>query len=209
MITVDDINKEKEMDLRIRRSKGLIYDALLRLLEEMDYKNITIKIIAEEAAVSRPTFYRIYRDKDEILLKYMDEIFEEFFSSVVYNLKNDRNHTEVGTKLFQKWRDNRDFFVALQKADLLFKVLERFVDYSSLFQEQIKRIENKKNTRYHRYLANCCGGGIFMMLYSWFQDNLNPGANDIGEVLGKFYKFIFEETKYYDSIGDSDSDDLT
>ncbi len=43
-----------------------------------------------------------------------------------------------------------------------------------------------------------------MMLYSWFQDDLNPGANDIGEVLGKFYKFIFDETRYYDSIGDSD-----
>jgi len=206
MITVDEINKDKEMDLRIKRSKGLIYDALVRLLEEMDYKYITIKNITEEAAVSRPTFYRIYRNKDEILLKYMDEIFEEFFSSILENLRNDQNHDILGRKLFEKWRDNRDFFVSLQKADLLFKVLERFVDYSALFQEELKRKENKKNTHFHRYLANCCGGGIFMMLYSWFQDSLNPGANDIGEVLGKFYKFIFEETKYYDSIGDSDSE---
>lgn len=97
----------------------------------------------------------------------------------------------------------------LQKADLLFKVLERFVDYSALFQEQIKRKENKTNTRFHRYLANCCGGGIFMMLYSWFQDSLNPCADDIGEVLVKFYKFIFEETKYYDSIGEDNPEKWT
>lgn len=200
MITIEDINTEKEMDLRIKRSKGLIYDALVRLLEDMDYKSITIKHITEEASVSRPTFYRIYNNKDEILLKYMDEIFEEFFSSILENLRKERNHDVLGRGLFQKWKDNRDFFVALQKADLLFKVMVRFVDYSALFQEQIKRKENKKNTHYHRYLANCCGGGIFMMLYSWFQDDLNPGANDIGEVLGRFYKFIFEETKYYDDI---------
>ncbi len=200
MITIDEINSEKEKDIRIRRSQGLIYDALLRLLEEMDYKDISIKHITEEAAVSRPTFYRIYHDKDEILLKYMDEIFEEFFTPIRGNLIEERNHEEIGRRLFQKWKDNRDFFMPLEKSNLFLKVLNRFVDYTVLFQEQIKRGENKKNTHFHHYLANCCGGGVFMMLYSWFQDNLNPGADDIGEVLGRFYKFIFEETRYYDQI---------
>jgi AcrR family transcriptional regulator len=198
MITIEEINTEKERDLRIKRSRGLIYDALVRLLEDMEYKDITIKDITGEAAVSRPTFYRLYQNKDEILLKYLDEIFEEFFSSILENLRKERNHDVLGRGLFNKWKDNRDFFVALQKADLLFKVMERFVDYSALFQEQIKRKDNKKNTHFHRYLANCCGGEIFMMLYSWFQDGLNPGSSDIGEVLGRFYRFIFEETKYYD-----------
>jgi len=198
MITIEEINTEKERDLRIKRSRGLIYDALVRLLEDMEYKDITIKDITGEAAVSRPTFYRLYQNKDEILLKYLDEIFEEFFSSILDNLRKERNHDVLGRGLFNKWKDNRDFFVALKKADLLFKVMERFVDYSALFQEQIKRKDSKKNTHFHRYLANCCGGGIFMMFYSWFQDDLNPGASDIGEVLGRFYKYIFEETKYYD-----------
>jgi AcrR family transcriptional regulator len=57
----------EKLDPRIRRTRGLLQDALKRLLEEKEFDKITIQDITEAATLNRATFYAHYPDKFALL----------------------------------------------------------------------------------------------------------------------------------------------
>ncbi|HVI41382.1 MAG TPA: TetR/AcrR family transcriptional regulator, partial [Anaerovoracaceae bacterium] len=70
-----------QADLRVVRSKKLIREAFIDLIEEKGYKNITIKEISKKAMVNRKTFYNHYDSVDalfaDILRTTMDLLLED------------------------------------------------------------------------------------------------------------------------------------
>lgn len=56
-----------KVDPRIIRTRQLIKDAFIDLLQEMDINKITINRIAERATVNRVTFYLHYRDIQDMM----------------------------------------------------------------------------------------------------------------------------------------------
>ncbi|MCW9134627.1 TetR/AcrR family transcriptional regulator [Bacillus paramycoides] len=73
----------KKADLRIIRTKKLIYDAFIKLIAEKGYDAITIQDIADEALINRATFYSHYRDKQDLLTKLSQGALEELTSKMV------------------------------------------------------------------------------------------------------------------------------
>jgi AcrR family transcriptional regulator len=67
-------NIEVVEDLRVRRTRKMIQEALLELTVEKGYAAITVQDIADRAMINRSTFYRHYLDKDDLLVQYMDEV---------------------------------------------------------------------------------------------------------------------------------------
>ena len=61
-------------DKRIRRSRRLLKEGLLSLLEQKDFKDITAKDITEQADLNRGTFYLHYGDTKELLGSIEDDI---------------------------------------------------------------------------------------------------------------------------------------
>jgi AcrR family transcriptional regulator len=55
-------------DRRMRRSRDLLFRALVALILEKGYDRITVQDILDRADVGRSTFYEHYRSKDELLL---------------------------------------------------------------------------------------------------------------------------------------------
>ena len=68
---------DPKVDRRILRTRKLLWEALIALIEEKDYSEITIQDIADRANVNRVTFYLHYRDKQDLLVKSVEVIFEE------------------------------------------------------------------------------------------------------------------------------------
>lgn len=66
-----------EKDPRAIRTKNLIKASFAKLLEEKDFKYITIKDITTEATINRATFYAHYIDKYILLEELIVECFEE------------------------------------------------------------------------------------------------------------------------------------
>src|SRR5438876_2233762 len=69
-------------DLRARRTRKWLQDALIGLMKEKAFEDIQITELTGRAQVSRPTFYLHFRSKEELLLSHVDVIFEEFHSEV-------------------------------------------------------------------------------------------------------------------------------
>jgi len=66
----------KITDRRVRRTNKQLRDALLALILEKGYDVITIQDIVDRADLSRATFYLHYRDKEELLVSSLEEMFD-------------------------------------------------------------------------------------------------------------------------------------
>ena len=67
----------EKQDRRVRKTQQALNDALVALILEKGYDAITIKDITDRADVAHATFYRHYRDKDELLRQKLGEIVGE------------------------------------------------------------------------------------------------------------------------------------
>ena len=65
-----------KMDRRVQRTLQSLRTALLDLIKEKDYDEISIEEITERANVGRTTFYLHYKDKEDLLM--------EEFSTIMY-----------------------------------------------------------------------------------------------------------------------------
>ena len=61
-------------DRRVRRTRGLLQDALLTVMARKGYDAVTVQDIIDEADVGRSTFYAHFLDKDDLLLSGLDEL---------------------------------------------------------------------------------------------------------------------------------------
>jgi len=81
---------QNSSDLRVRRTRKLLREALIALIEERSFDGITVGEIAERAMVSRAAFYRSYQDKYDLV----EQIFEEMVATVVREIDPLR-HTVI------------------------------------------------------------------------------------------------------------------
>ncbi len=63
-------------DLRVRRTRKLLQQALIQLTIEKGFADVTVRDITERAMVNRATFYRHYVDKYDLLSKYIEGLSE-------------------------------------------------------------------------------------------------------------------------------------
>jgi len=61
-------------DRRVRRTRRTLHDALLALVLEKGYEQITVQDILDRADIGRSTFYAHYRDKDALLFTSFEDL---------------------------------------------------------------------------------------------------------------------------------------
>jgi len=64
-------------DPRVKRTRRGLREAFVRLILKTGYDAISIQDIATEAQAARITFYRHYRDKEELLTDCLNVLYEE------------------------------------------------------------------------------------------------------------------------------------
>ena len=68
---------EQPIDLRVRRTRKLLWEALLAEMSERAFEDITVTDICERAMVHRTTFYKHYQDKYALLEQGMRQMYDE------------------------------------------------------------------------------------------------------------------------------------
>ena len=67
---------QKKEDRRVKYTKMVLRESLIKLLSQKDISHITIKEICDAADVNRATFYAHYTDPYDLLEKIENELFE-------------------------------------------------------------------------------------------------------------------------------------
>jgi len=103
-------------DLRVRRTRKLLQQALLEAASEKGFAHVTVRDITERAMVNRTTFYRHYEDKYDLLAHYIEELSELIDSNEGETSPGNQPLPSLDTppsglaKLLQHMQANADFY---------------------------------------------------------------------------------------------------
>jgi AcrR family transcriptional regulator len=64
-------------DRRVRRTRERLHQALIDLILEKGYHQVTVQNLTERADVGRSTFYSHYETKDDLLVGLLDRLVED------------------------------------------------------------------------------------------------------------------------------------
>ncbi|ONI72955.1 TetR family transcriptional regulator [Actinosynnema sp. ALI-1.44] len=70
-----------QQNLRVRRTRILLRDALVELIDERGFDRITVGELTTRAMVSRAAFYRNYRDKYHLAEQVFDDALDELMAT--------------------------------------------------------------------------------------------------------------------------------
>jgi len=85
--------REEKIDPRVKRTRALLHNSFLELLDEQSFKSITVQSITNRAEVNRATFYAHFSDKftllkDSIRLEFRKELDKHVLSACDYSSDN-------------------------------------------------------------------------------------------------------------------------
>lgn len=134
----------KKMDPRTRRTRAMMEEAILGLMEEKDYPKITVQEIARKSGLNRATFYLHYYDKDDLLEKLMNAALDDLRKSmrvrgIEFRYDNDYPHP-IFVRLFEKMMiESRFYRIMLVNEKIPYftkrvsEVIEEFVREATIY----------------------------------------------------------------------------
>lgn len=105
-------------DRRVRRTQQLLAEALIALTLEKGYEAVTIRDITKRADIGYATFFRHYRDKDELLKDVLDVVLDELTSLLCTPLPTD-DPLNTGILLFHFIQEHEQVVRVLLKSHSL------------------------------------------------------------------------------------------
>lgn len=126
-------------DPRVIRTRKLLQDATLELVKEQPYSKISVSDIAERAGVARPTFYLHYRSNDEVIVDYLDSIFENYLEEITPKIHQGPDGI-FAQNLFEQVQRNAVKLRPLLESSASHLLMERFRDYITYVSKML--IEN-------------------------------------------------------------------
>lgn len=164
------------------RSQRKINQALIDLMADIPYKDITISKLTTHAGLSRRTFYRNYTSKDDIINEYYYIIWEEYTKE----LKNEKDMslTNIALIFFNtmyKYRELLSLFNQNKLFGLFLNQVSRLMikDYSNRSASS-----NQMESENLAYITLFVSGGFFQMAKAWF----DGGQKESPEKLAGYLK---------------------
>lgn len=160
------------------RSRQKMIQALLTLMELYDYREITVTQIAQEARLSRKTFYRLFSGKDEILSLFFEGLFQQWSAQIA--ARDVHHYWDVVQLFFDFWKERRTLLALLQKNGLLPRVFEQSYRYSlPAFAAVRSRETADALSRPLPYMLAYSVGGMHSMLLKWMELGMEVPSSEL------------------------------
>jgi AcrR family transcriptional regulator len=155
-------------NIRVRRTRILLRDALVELIEERGFDKTTVGEICERAMVSRAAFYRNYRDKYHLV----EQIFDEARSGLrVFDEADPRSPLERWVGFIEHIDGYHRMYGALlgRRGSPWFAERMR----SSMAEIGIRHLQLPETTR---GLVSTVLGAMFVQSITWWLENDRPSS---------------------------------
>jgi len=87
------------VDRRIRKTRALLVQGLIHLLQQKDIKDISVKELTDMVDINRGTFYLHYSDIYDMINTIEDDMFREFSDILDKDLNNTLDNTSYSAVL--------------------------------------------------------------------------------------------------------------
>jgi AcrR family transcriptional regulator len=196
------LSANRSNDLRVRRTRKWLQEALIGLMKEKPFQDIQITELTERAQVSRPAFYLHFRSKEELLLSHVDVVFDEFHAQVLKEIAHGKiDGARFSIMLFQYWeRDIETLRLVIQAGnpDIL---LDRLKEHVGVIFAEVaaKTRQSATDPRLKELVAGFVAGGAYMLLTEWVTQEMPFSGEQMGllfyELTGRWENLLAATTK--------------
>jgi len=184
----------RKLDRRIQRTRQLLRDALLALIAEKGYHNITVQDVTDQANVARTTFYLHYKDIDDLLFSSMAAIYEELLVKWLERtpsiLKPDDNPQGYGdTEDFEHVAAYESFYRAMMSENGSMKFMVRVQQYLTQAMERTLRLcvpEGVTPAMPLDMLAAMLAGSEIGVMMWWIQNDMPYTPETMSRLCDRF-----------------------
>lgn len=168
------------------RSKKEISDALLRLMQEYPYTEISVKQIILETDLVRKTFYLNFSSKDDVLAYIINKVILE------YTQAQSASSEDPISVIFEFCDKNRDFLSLLHKNNLLYLLLLRLNEVIP----ECNSTTDMGNNPFVKligdldpdYLISFNIGAIWNVIFKWVNRGMTDSLDEIRITIEKYLK---------------------
>jgi len=160
--------------------KKCLRDSYFSLLKNKNTENISISEIVKLAGLSRMSFYRYYKTKDDIVRQYIEDTFQEFMEELKNNPVKDLQ--VPATLLFSYFRSNKTRIKILIEQGLFhlfFESFSHFLQESNLVINSKPNISEESLQYYYQYTS----GGILNLIEGWMSGEMEESDEEMALVL--------------------------
>lgn len=177
------MSNNESQDLRVRRTRKWLQEALLSLMLEKPMSKISIAEITDRAQVSRPTFYLHYRYKEEVLEDYLDSMYRNFMIDMNPHL-DSIIQGKMAIKFFEQIGDQAVFLKSLINSEVSSLVMNKLHKYCyDVIKQSLKQAPYMSidDTTWDFVIASIAGS-VYAMSIQWLQTDMASSPKEMGEL---------------------------
>ncbi|MFI3312985.1 MAG: TetR/AcrR family transcriptional regulator [Eubacteriales bacterium] len=157
------------------RSKQWMADALLILIKDTPYEQISITNITEKAGVSRLTFYRNFESKEDILRFHFDRVFSAYIASVQVD---EFDLEQALCQCFRFWQNLKSDIKVYLKNDLhrvMYHPMEQYLN--------IVLSKGQYNNAFTQIQKTFIVGGLFATMVSFTEEQSEQSPEEMASAV--------------------------
>lgn len=177
-------------DARVRKTKEKLSNALVELLKENEFSDISPAWICERAGINRSTFYRNYRNTTEL----KEEMEKKILDSVTWS-QNDFDVVYSRYSILKQLnylREKKDTFWALSCTSFKESIFEK-ASRKLIAEAQSQYDKHRDYISQDAYNRNCVFyiSGMVGLILSWYEDGMEQPPEEIADfILDRFLSGI-------------------
>lgn len=176
-------------DRRVRRTRDTLGDALVELMQEKPFDDITVQEVLDRAGVGRTTFYAHYRDKQDLFLSDVED-FLEWMSTLLTRRGDSLERIAPVQELFSHLADVHDFHDALVASGKATEVHELGIGYFARSIEQRLTMAGVAVPPTElRATSHALSGALFSLLEWWVR---HKGSASPAEMDALFHRLVLQ-----------------
>ncbi len=164
------------------RSREWLHDALLDLMQERPFAEISIKEIAEKADLDRRTFYRHFKSKEDVLRYAVSKGVQDYHE--LHRTQKISGVRDIAHAFFCVCQKYRDFFLLLHRQNLnhlfLAELNQIFPDmhlrYHSPEEQQTPYFNSSYRLAYHI-------GGFWNIMNEWLKQGAKNSPEELTDIV--------------------------
>lgn len=189
--------QNKKEDLRVRRTKKLLSDALFDLIKKKPFDKISVCDICDVAMVHRATFYSHFSDKYELLTYSMDEHLplSKFDETIEPVDAGNAQFAKIADDIVKDICANKQIYASILKKNKEFSIVDRTQE--RLEEKVCSRIK-RKVPNYEKLpikpeiLAGFYAGACMSVITKWLTGEISLSEDELLSNLNALLSFVPE-----------------
>lgn len=162
-----------------------IENHLLSLMEEKHYDDIRITELCERFGMPRKAFYRYFDSKDGALHALIEHTYLTYSGFTPEGSQKKRTLREEMQYFFSFWLSQKRFLDALNKSNLLPKILEVSLGFPINEYLIVSKFLPNESSWARSQIFKFTMGGLLLLMLDWYKDGFKTDVTVMADIAAR------------------------